>query len=129
MNANGTGLENFLKNYSATDLFMVVHDEVNLPLGRPKFSQAKSAGGHNGVSNVIDILGYSPLRLRLGIDSERSNGITLTDFVLSKLSTEELKSLESLFPKLLHAIELLLSRGFSFASNYINRYPVPSPSQ
>ena len=44
---------------------MVVHDELNLPFGRVKLSRGKSAGGHNGVRNVIEELGYPPLRLRL----------------------------------------------------------------
>jgi PTH1 family peptidyl-tRNA hydrolase len=129
MNANGTGITNFLKgNFSSNDLFMVVHDELNLPFGRVKLSRGKSAGGHNGVRNVIEELGFPPLRLRLGIDSGRSPDMILSDFVLSNLSTEEQKSLDSLFPKLKHAIELIFSRGISFASNYINRYPIPSPS-
>ncbi|MEL0098189.1 MAG: aminoacyl-tRNA hydrolase [Opitutae bacterium] len=129
MNANGTGLASFLnKNLMDQDIFMVVHDEVGLPLGKIKISQSKSAGGHNGVRNVIDALGYCPLRLRLGIDSERPPDMKLSDFVLSKFSIEEQKSLDSLFPKLKHAIGLLISRGISFASNYTNRYPIPSPS-
>ena len=129
MNSNGTGLASFLKKTSTSkDQFMLVHDEVNMPVGRVKFSSGKSAGGHNGVRSVIDALGYSPTRMRLGIDSNRSPDLSLSKYVLSDLSKEEQKSFDSLFPNLLHAIKLFLSDGLSSASNYANRYPIPSPA-
>ena len=129
MNQNGSGLRNFLNNHLlSTDTFMLVHDEVNLPLGRAKLSQNKSAGGHNGVRSVIENLGYSPVRLRIGVDSPSLADSTLSMYVLSKFSNDEQDALIYLFPKLLHSLKLLITRGISYASNYTNRYPIPDPS-
>ena len=129
MNLNGSGLTNLLnKHLLSADTFMLVHDEVNLPFGRAKLSQNKSAGGHNGVRSVIENLGYSPLRLRIGVDSPALTVSTLSKYVLSKFSNDEQDALIYLFPKLLHSLRLLITRGISFASNYTNRYPIPDPS-
>ena len=69
MNSSGKGMANFLRKVlGADDFFMVVHDELNLPF-EGKTLQSKSGRGHNGVA-VINALGYSPPRLRLGIDCQ-----------------------------------------------------------
>lgn len=129
MNLNGTGLSRFLmKNSLAEGLFMMIHDEINLPTGKVKLSFGKSSGGHNGVSHVIEELGFSPHRLRLGVDQNRLPDAPLSQFVLSKLSAVELKTYDVLFPKLIHALQILLVQGVSFACNYLNRYPIPNPS-
>lgn len=129
MNLNGKGLSKFFCNKTTSEnSIILVQDEMNLPLGRVKLSQGKSAGGHNGVKNVIEELGFSPIRIRLGIRGKDEINSTLSDFVLSKLTKEEEKSFDDLFPKLYHTLYLLISQGFSHACNYINRYPIPLPS-
>ena len=129
MNLNGIGLANLLRKHSFSEAnFMLVQDEVNLPLGTAKLSHGKSAGGHNGVSSVLDQLGYSPLRLRIGVSNENKSQYKLSEFVLSKFSQAEKKVLDDLFPKLLHSIRLLICHGFAIACNYTNRNPIPSPT-
>jgi PTH1 family peptidyl-tRNA hydrolase len=128
MNQNGIGLSNFLKIMNpACDEFLIVHDEINLPRGKVKLTSGKSAGGHNGVKSVLDEIGYSPIRMRIGIDSPSSPSVSLSDYVLEKFTPSETSENISLFPKLVHGIHLLCDRGLSFASNYINRYPIPCP--
>ena len=125
MNSSGKGVANFLRKVlGEDDFFMVVHDELNLPFGRVKLSQSKSAGGHNGVASVINALGYSPPRLRLGIDSPRNADTPISEFVLSDLSQEEQKSFDCLLPELIFGLRLLLTKGISHATNHINRYPL-----
>ncbi len=129
MNQNGIGLLNFLKIMNpASDQFLVVHDEINLPQGKVKLSSGKSAGGHNGVKSVIHEIGYSPIRMRIGIDSPSSPSVSMSDYVLENFSSSEIANNNSLLPKLVHGIHLLCDRGLSFAINYINRYPIPCPS-
>lgn len=129
MNQNGVGLLNFLKSMNpACDKFLVVHDEINLPQGRVKLSFGKSDGGHNGVKNVINEIGYSPIRMRIGIDSDNSSFVSRSDFVLDNFTPSEKANHISLFPKLVHGLHLLCDRGLSIATNYINRYPIPCPS-
>jgi len=127
MNSSGNGIVDFLRKVSvADDIFMIVHDELNLPFGRAKLSQGKSAGGHNGVASVINTLGFSPPRLRLGINSHRNAKKPLSEFVLSDLSQEEQKSFDCFIPKLIFTLKLLILRGFPHATNFINRNPLPN---
>jgi PTH1 family peptidyl-tRNA hydrolase len=127
MNCSGNGLARFLSlHLCPKDFFMIVHDELNLPFGRIKLSSGKSDGGHRGVQHVNQVLEFLPTRLRLGIDSPLSHYVSISEFVLTRLSTEEIKSLDTLFPKLLHILKLLLAKGLSQACNYANRHPVPS---
>ena len=127
MNCSGNGLTSFLSlHLCPKDLFMIVHDELDLPFGKIKLSSGKSDGGHRGVQHVNQVLEFLPTRLRLGIDSPLSHNVSISEFVLTRLSTEEIKSLDTLFPKLLHILKLLLAKGLSQACNYANRHPVPS---
>jgi len=129
MNCSGNGLARFLSlHLCPKDLFMIVHDELDLPFGKIKLSSGKSDGGHRGVQHVNQVLEFLPTRLRLGIDSPLSHNVSISEFVLTRLSTEEIKSLDSLFPKLLHTLKILLAKGLSQACNYANRHPVPSPN-
>ena len=129
MNLNGKGLTKFFcMNSNPENSLVLVQDEMNLPLGRVKFSQGKSAGGHNGVKHVIEEIGFSPRRIRLGIRGQDEISCSLSDFVLSKLTKQEEKSFDDLFPKLYHTLHLLIFQGFSNDCNYINRYPIPAPS-
>ena len=129
MNLNGIGLANLLRKHSfSEDNFMLVQDKLIYLSGTAKLSHGKSAGGHNGVSSVLDQLGYSPLRLRIGVSNENKSQFKLSEFVLSKFSQAEKKVLDDLFPKLLHSIRLLICHGFAIACNYTNRNPIPSPT-
>ena len=110
MNQNGIGLLNFLKIMNpASDQFLVVHDEINLPQGKVKLSSGKSAGGHNGVKSVIHEIGYSPIRMRIGIDSPNSPSVSMSDYVLENFSSSEIANNNSLLPKLVHGIHLCVT--------------------
>ena len=127
MNCSGNGLVSFLsKHFSPHDFLLIIHDELDLPFGRVKLSSGKSDGGHRGVQHVNEVLKSLPARLRIGIDRPLSDKLTISEFVLSQFSTEEKKSLNTLFPMLLNTLHLLLAKGFSQACNYANRYPNPS---
>ena len=105
-----------------------MHDELDLPLGRAKFSLGKSAAGHNGVSSVLEQLDFSPPRLRVGIDATRPRNLSPSEFVLSRFSCDEQLCLGSMFPTLFHSLKLIVNRGLSFAMNYTNSYPLNKPA-
>ena len=129
MNENGLGVRKFLINcMSEKDEFVIVHDELDLPIGRAKFSQRKSAAGHNGVSSVLNELDFSPPRLRIGIDAIRPRNFSPSEFVLSRFSSDELLCLDSLLPPFIESLRLCISRGLSFAMNYTNSYPLTKPA-
>ncbi len=124
VNRSGSCLREFFAFHklSLSEL-AVVYDEINLPLGRAKISVGGSAGGHNGIA---DILRYFPdefVRFRVGIGPKAPPWIDMKDFVLGRWRTEELKVLESETPGFLEGIKLLIDSGPQSAMNRVNRRP------
>src|SRR6185436_10932227 len=69
MNKSGEAVKEILKFYPAAEL-VVVHDELDLPLGSIKVQKDASSAGHNGVKSIIENLGTQNfIRIRLGIDN------------------------------------------------------------
>jgi PTH1 family peptidyl-tRNA hydrolase len=81
-----------------TDIF-VAHDEIDLPLGKHRFSTGSSSAGHNGAQNIIDRLGTKNFtRLRIGVENRSDKTEIPTEkYVLGKLTNEELKTLKTKF--------------------------------
>lgn len=80
---------------------LVIHDDVDLPLGSLRASVNASAAGHNGVQSIIDAFGSQNFaRLRIGVESRTDKKIPPTDaFVLQNFSPEELYQLDAItFP-------------------------------
>lgn len=68
----------------------VIHDDLDLPLGKIKIQRDRSSAGHNGVQSIIDSLGTQDfVRFRIGIASIKPTKKSGADFVLSKFSTIE----------------------------------------
>ena len=129
MNQNGQGIKKLLNTLlGKKDEFVIVHDELDLPIGRVKLSHGKSAAGHNGVTSVLEQLNFSPLRLRIGIGATRHPDLSSSEFVLSRFSNEEQICLDSLSSTVIHSFRLLLTRGLSFALNFTNSYPLNKPT-
>lgn len=129
MNQNGQGIKKLLNTLlGKKDEFVIVHDELDLPIGRVKLSHGKSAAGHNGVTSVLEQLNFSPLRLRIGIGATRHPDLSSSEFVLSRFSNEEQICLDTLSSTFIHSFRLLLTRGLSFALNFTNSYPLNKPT-
>lgn len=98
MNGSGKEIKSLTTDYRLmTNDLLVVHDDMDLPLGKFKLQFGKSAAGHKGVQSIIDALGTKDFwRLRIGIGNPPA-GVTAEEFVLSPLSKQELKVLEGVF--------------------------------
>lgn len=76
---------------------LVVHDDLDLPLGKFKLQFGRSSAGHKGVQSIIDALGTQDFwRLRIGI-GKPPEGIGGDEYVLSDFSKEEQGSIEKVF--------------------------------
>ena len=83
-------------NLSPSNL-LIVHDDMDLPLGEFKLQSGRSAAGHKGVQSVIDALGTQDFwRLRIGIGNPPP-GVNGDDFVLEEFSREEFGLLRKAF--------------------------------
>lgn len=118
MNNSGRCAAAMLKYYriEAKDA-MVVYDEADLPLGALRFREKGSAGGHRGLSSIIEA-GYADInRLRLGIG--KREGVELADYVLSDFSPREKTLVEEILDKAAGACIDWVNKGSSYVmSNY-----------
>lgn len=99
MNESGKFIKNFLKYKKDKDNAKVVifYDDIDLPFAEVKKSFGRSAGGHNGVESVIKELGSKDFyRIRIGIGGKPHPEMLLQDYVLSKLTEDEVEKLKNL---------------------------------
>ena len=91
---------------------LVVHDEIDLPLGKVRLSFDASAAGHNGVHSVIENIGQDFHRLRIGIEGRASRlDMDTHDYVLTNFAAEEETKLEKqIIPESLEEIERFLKK-------------------
>lgn len=106
-------------NLHAHDI-LVVHDEVDLPLGRVKLKFGGGLAGHNGLRSIADHLGTRDFsRLRMGIGRPEDE-VSLSRYVLQKFTPEERKSLQYSLDKSRWALQLIFSLEKHLALQRIN---------
>lgn len=111
MNDSGKEVKKLTTDYRLmTNDLLVVHDDMDLPLGKFKLQFGRGAAGHKGVQSIIDELktkGFWRLRIGIGAPPE---GVAGEDYVLEKFSREELKILQKpLEEAYLHVLEWISS--------------------
>lgn len=93
MNRSGEAVAKVVDKYEVGDLnrdFLLIHDDLDIPLGRFKIQMGKSPIGHNGVKNVEERLGTVDFkRVRIGVDARENANIPGEDYVLSKFDEYE----------------------------------------
>lgn len=91
MNLSGEAVAPFMKYFGIEpENLVVVHDDLDLPVGKIRLRQSGSCGGQNGMRNIIDLLGYSNIkRIRVGIGKDPL--IPVVDYVLGKTKKEDLE--------------------------------------
>jgi len=99
---------------------IVISDDLNLPFGTIRMRQNGSAGGHNGLQNIIDLLGTDQwARIRVGIGNEFSRGGQI-DYVLGAMSEEELSQVKVLSDKIIQGIKDFSTVGPQKAMSSLN---------
>jgi len=89
------------KDSDLSNCLTIIHDELDLPLGKYKLSVNSSSAGHNGVQSIIDYLKTKNFkRLRIGISNEIKQQIKAENFVLQKFNDEEKNVVKDLMPEL-----------------------------
>ena len=100
--------------------FLVIYDDVSLPPGQLRIRKKGSAGGHNGMKNIILHLGTQEFaRVRVGV-GEKPAGYDLADYVLGHFSKEEEKQMEEAFERAADAVAVILKEGTDRAMNQFN---------
>jgi PTH1 family peptidyl-tRNA hydrolase len=121
MNESGRAVKAFAGYYGISDEeILVIHDDLDLPLGRVRVVKNGGAGGHKGVLSVIQHLGTKGFpRVRVGIGRPRY-GENIDAFVLSRFYKDEREIVEEVIAVALQACKSLLSGGVARAMTEIN---------
>ena len=102
---------------------ILIHDDLDLDLGRVRLKARGGAGGHNGVLSVIDFLGTDRFaRLKIGIGRPPS-GVDAADYVLGSVLTAERSVLNEAMQHALDALRCWISEGLPVAMNRYNHPP------
>ena len=106
MNLSGRAVRQYLAIERPEEYEMVVAiDDVHLPLGRLRLRRGGSAGGHNGLKSVIEILGSEEIpRLRMGV-GPGPEGADLADYVLEEFSGGEQEAVDAMLQRAAEAFE------------------------
>lgn len=123
MNDSGIAVQSYSSYYKIDpEDIVVVHDELDLPLGKIRIRFGGSGGGHNGVNSIIEHLRTDKfLRIRLGIGREaRGHSIhDSTDYVLGSFETHEKSKVKSMVKQAIKDLNLLQKHGIDL---YMAKY-------
>ncbi len=125
MNLSGTSVYEALKWMNSDTRLLVVYDDLDFPCGTVKIKFAGSAGGHNGVSDIISRLGSDQFfRLRVGIGHPRSSktpSMEVKDWVLTKPYGEDLNLLGESIKIGAEAIKLFVADGEETVRKFLGK--------
>jgi peptidyl-tRNA hydrolase, PTH1 family len=121
MNESGRSVGSIMRyTSSAVGDLIVVHDDLDLPLGTVRVKSGGGHGGHNGLRSIIDHVGSSDfLRVRVGV-GRPFPGRDAADYVLSPFSPDERAVAEESFERAVAAIGAILADGPTKAMNAFN---------
>ena len=121
MNLSGEAVREAAQFYKIpADHVLVIYDDVSLPLGKLRVRPTGSAGGHNGVRNIIAHLGTETfLRIKVGV-GEKPPRMDLKDYVLSRFSKGEQELMDAAFREATQAAVMMICDGPDRAMNHFN---------
>jgi len=120
MNLSGQAVRPLVSFYKLSlEDILVIHDDLDLPLGTTRLRPEGGSGGHKGMRSIIEALGSQAFpRLRVGIG--RPPGNDAVSYVLSDFTADEQITLESVYERMVAAVELFLREGIEAAMNAYN---------
>jgi PTH1 family peptidyl-tRNA hydrolase len=121
MNLSGEAVREAAQFYKiSADHVLVLFDDVSLPVGKIRVRPSGSAGGHNGIKNIIAHLGTQDFpRVKIGTGAPE-NGSDMIDWVIGVPSQAERKILVDSFERAIQAAECIIEKGCSQAMNQFN---------
>jgi peptidyl-tRNA hydrolase, PTH1 family len=137
MNNSGKAVGKVIKSKKAAENLIVVHDDLDLPIGKIKISFNKGVGGHRGLNSVVKAVKTLEFtRIRVGISPATAKGQAkkpganmspkaaeeaVVDFILGKFKSKETDVLKKVFKKINEAVQTLVTEGRDKAMNLYNQ--------
>ncbi len=122
MNLSGKSVKLLMSRFKvkSSDI-LIIHDELDLPLGKIRLYSGGGSGGHNGVESIINELGSRDFaRIRVGIGRPPEADPDAVDHVLSDFGPDEKAVIEDTIATVTGAILCLLREGMTAAMNNYN---------
>ena len=113
MNLSGEAVGEAARFYKIPpDRVLVISDDVSLPQGKLRVRRSGSAGGHNGLKNIIAHLGTDQFpRIKVGVGGKPHPDSDMADWVLSKFTGPDRQAMEAAIARAADAVTCLLSQG------------------
>ena len=122
MNLSGESVRQLLDYYKVDEKLelIVISDDVSLDMGQIRIRKKGSAGGHNGLKNIIAHLGHDTFtRVKMGV-GEKPQNYDLADYVLGHFTDQERKVMDEAARRAADAICTIIARGADAAMNEYN---------
>ena len=123
MNLSGESIRDGIDFYKVDEKseLIVISDDVSLDVGRIRIRKKGSAGGHNGLKNIMKHLGHDEfIRMRMGV-GEKPSGYDLADYVLGHFTQKEREVMDAGIQNAAAAIEIMITQGPEAAMNLYNK--------
>lgn len=127
MNLSGQSVSRLVSKFKANlDDLIVIHDDLDLSLGKIRIRQGGSSGGHKGIDSIINELGSRDfVRIKVGIGRPTENATEISEadiikYVLSDFTPDEKQSITPVIAQVSEAILCLLTDGLEAAMNKYN---------
>lgn len=123
MNLSGESVRDIIDYYKVDEEqeLIVVSDDTSLDVGSIRIRKKGSAGGHNGLKNIIAHLGHDTfMRVKMGV-GEKPKGYDLADYVLGHFSSGERKLMDEAAKTAVEAIRMMMAGDVDKAMNQFNR--------
>lgn len=123
MNLSGESVREVTSFYKIpSENVIVIYDDISIDIGRLRVRNQGSAGGHNGIKNIISNLGTDVFpRVKVGIGQPREQ---LVSHVLGKFSLEDREKVKEVFEASTEAVECIISKGIAEAMNKFNGFKI-----
>lgn len=123
MNLSGESVRSLIDFYKIDEEaeLLVIFDDISLDVGQIRIRKKGSAGGHNGIKNIIAHLGTNVFqRIKVGV-GEKPKEYDLADYVLGHFSKAEKEEMEEGYKHVIEAVELILQGDIDSAMNQFNK--------
>ena len=132
MNNSGDAVRAIVDWYKINlDQILIIVDDKDLPLGKIRFRQKGSSGGHNGLKSVIEQLQTQNFkRIRIGIGSPpllKGKNFNTISHVLGNISSEEKTILDKVYMRVIEALEQLNIKKEEYIINELNSFDKDQP--
>ena len=122
MNLSGEAVGEAARFYKIpADHVVVISDDISLPLGKVRVRGSGSAGGHNGLKNIIAHLGTDAFpRVKVGVGAPENPEYDVIDWVIGNFSAQEKKIIDDALDRALAAAECIIEKSVTEAQNKYN---------